>query len=39
MVACSLDHDTLEQMRLRAVERILDGGERNVDVARALGFD
>ena len=35
----SLDHDTLEQMRLRAVERILDGGERTVDVARALGFD
>ena len=34
----SLDHDTLEQMRLRAVERI-EAGERTVDVARALGFD
>ena len=35
----SLDHGTLEQMRLRAADRILDGGERTVDVARALGFD
>lgn len=34
----SLDHDTLEQIRLRAVERV-EAGVRIVDVARALGFD
>ena len=34
----SLDHESLERMRLRAVERV-EAGERNVDVARALGFD
>ena len=34
----SIDHDTLEQIRRRAAERVLDGGERVADVARALGF-
>ena len=34
----SLDHKTLEELRLRAVERI-EAGERIVDVARLVGFD
>ena len=34
----SMDHQSLERLRLRAVERI-EAGERTVDVARALGFD
>lgn len=34
----TLDHQSLERMRFRAVERV-EAGERIVDVARALGFE
>ena len=33
----SMDHASLERLRLRAVERI-ESGERTVDVARSIGF-
>jgi len=29
----------MEHIRLRAVDQVIDGGERVVDVARSLGFD
>ena len=34
-----LERRAMEHIRLRAVDQVIDGGERVVDVARSLGFD